>query len=119
MSVSNTVVKDRKDPEWRPYFFLCLHQYKILARSFRLVQWIVPGLLTIAVQYGAINSSEANSIKKQFRADQRIRRPEGSGAGFVLDMDLAVTDWRAAQADTLAAKFEDLSLFNEFTTDIV
>ncbi|RMZ87166.1 hypothetical protein DV736_g5613, partial [Chaetothyriales sp. CBS 134916] len=119
MYVANAVVKDRKDPEWRPYFFLCLHQYKILARCFSLIQWIVPGLLTIAVQYGAISSSEANSIKERFRKDQRIRRPEGSGAGFVLDMDLAVRDWSAAQADTLAAEFEDLSLFNEFTAGIV
>ncbi|RMZ87801.1 hypothetical protein DV736_g4960, partial [Chaetothyriales sp. CBS 134916] len=119
MYVAPAVVKNRKDPEWRPYFFLCLYHYKILGRCFDIVQWIIPGLLAIAVQHGAISSSEANSIKEQFREDQKMHRPEGSGAGFVLDMDLAVRDWSAAQADTLAAEFEDLSLFNEFTANIV
>ncbi|KIW32088.1 uncharacterized protein PV07_03660 [Cladophialophora immunda] len=119
MYVANAVVKERGDPEWRPYFLLCLYHYNILARCFGMVQWIVPGLLTIAVQSGAISSSEAHYMKEEFRTNQRVKRPQGSGAGFVLDMDRAITDWNAAQADSLAAEFEDLSLFNEFTDGIV
>ncbi|EXJ68129.1 uncharacterized protein A1O5_08744 [Cladophialophora psammophila CBS 110553] len=119
MYVANAVVKERGDPEWRPYFLLCLYHYNILGHCFGMVQWIVPGLLTIAVQSGAMRSSEALYIKEEFRNNQRTNRPQGSGAGFVLDMDRAVTDWNAAQADQLATEFEDLSLFNEFTDGIV
>ena len=98
MYVASAVAKDHKsNPEWRPYFLLCLYCYNILIRCFRMVQWIVPGLLAIAVQSGAITSREAQYIKMQFR-DSRDReiegKPMGGGAGFVLDMDRAVTDVR-------------------------
>jgi len=84
-----------------------------------MVQWIVPGLLGIAVQSGGISSSEALSIQEHFSSQERRSRPGGSGAGFVLDMDRANTDWNAAQADSLAIEFEDMSLFTDFTDGIV
>jgi len=117
MYVASAVVKERSDPEW-PYFLLCLYCYNLLSRCFDMVQWIVPGLLAIAVQSRAISNTEAQYFKEQFRNQER-RRPGGSGAGFVLDMDRAVTDWNAAQADNLAAELEDMAIFNEFTDGIV
>ena len=94
MYVANASVKGfQADPEWRSYFLLCLYCYSILMRCFCMVQWIVPGLLAIAVQSGAMSSMEAQYIKSHFRSREVWGiRPAGSGAGFVLDMDRAASD---------------------------
>ena len=94
MYVANASVKGfQTDPEWRSYFLLCLYCYSILMRCFCMVQWIVPGLLAIAVQSGAMSSMEAQYIKSHFRSREVWGiRPAGSGAGFVLDMDRAASD---------------------------
>ena len=120
--MANAALRDTRDPEWRFYFLLCVHSYQRLLPCFRLAEAVVQGLLAIALSAGALSSAEAQLINSELREKGRRarRRTERQrGAGFVLDLDLALTDWDAAQVDRLRDKFEDIVLFNDFTDGIV
>lgn len=118
--VANATLQDRDDPTWRFYFLMCVRGYQTLAPSFSIAERIAEGLLAMAVQKRAMTSAEACRI---FRAVQVDRGERSVGkerqGGFILDLDMAVTDPDGAQIDKLTADFEDIALFSEFTNEIV
>lgn len=117
--VANAVLKDRNDPEWRFYFQMCIHSYQGLYPSFRAVEAIAQGLLAMAIDSGAITNLEAILMIQMFRENgnwhKLADRPRG---GYVLDLGLAITDHNAARVDNLVDRFEEITLFSEFTDGI-
>jgi heterodisulfide reductase subunit C len=122
--VFNAIVKDQSDPQWRFYFWLCIHCYSKLFLCYLAVEDFVQSLLAIAVKYGAISRKDARSVMQEgFYKDgkekrERRRREElvGNRRGtYKLDLDLAVRDRDAADVSALIARFEDMAMFEEFT----
>ena len=117
--ITNAVLKDKTDPEWRFYFLLCVRGYQNLYPCFSVAEGIVQGLLAIAVGNGNIDSAEAQVLIQRLRANgsgqQGIERSKGN---FMLDLDLAVVDHDAALFNNLVDKFEEISMFNTFTEGI-
>ncbi|KAL0931318.1 C6 zinc finger domain containing protein [Colletotrichum truncatum] len=96
-------------PEWRFYFQLCIASYQTLYSSYRLAKGITHSLLSMALERGAIDHQEANLVKKDL--EERGRHHEISDRvpeSYVVDLDLAVTDPSAAQAERLVQKFHGL-----------
>ncbi|KAF2855091.1 hypothetical protein T440DRAFT_415184 [Plenodomus tracheiphilus IPT5] len=119
----NAVLNDRLDPKQRAYFFYYIH----VGRSFRslssasTVNATMQALLAIAHAKGAITSAEAVTFTKEFSDDyfakeSKIRKVMN---GWAVDMDVAASNKEAANADFLANKFEEITLFSEFTEGIV
>ncbi|KZL63464.1 C6 transcription factor [Colletotrichum tofieldiae] len=94
----------------------CIFGYQRLQRSFRLSYGIIRSLLSMALREGAVGSLEARAIMND--TDERAKHHRGYDevrAPFVVDLDLGTLDPVAAHVDRLAAEFEELAIFNEFT----
>lgn len=104
MCVANAVLKNRSDPEWRFYFMLCIYSYRDLAPCYPMSESIAQGLLAIAAENGLVTSAEAALYMDEFDLSGHRDLVEQSRGGFVLDLDLAVSDKEAARIGPLMDK---------------
>ncbi len=113
--VANAALEDVNDPQWRAYFNLCLTSYADLFGSFRVAEGIVRSLLSIALRKGMMSGEEVQAALQRVNAKGRrypVAKPTTSG--FVVDLNLAVTDRERAQLEPLNELFDTMRLFNEF-----
>lgn len=113
--VANAALEDISDPHWRAYFTLCLNCYADLFGTFRVAGGIVRSLLSMALRKGMMNGGEAQALLQ--RVSNKGRDYEiltATSSGFVVDLNLAVTDRNAAQLEPLTELFDSLRLFHEF-----
>ena len=114
--LANAMLKDTRDPEWRFYFLVCTYGYENLRRSYRLAEAMTSSLLSMAMRSGDMLCDEARRLLHQLRSRKlKSRSDENIRAPFLGDIDLAMTDANAASVENLAANFEDLALFSQFT----
>ncbi|KAK2007085.1 hypothetical protein LZ32DRAFT_542628 [Colletotrichum eremochloae] len=114
--VANAVLHETQDPGWRFYFLACIYGYEGLRTSYRIVEVITRGLLTMTLRDGDISTKEAQQLLKHIREAEVNHDKEDVRATFMIDLDLAMTDPDAATVENLAERFEDIALFREFTT---
>ena len=119
MTVTNAAVENPSDPEWNIYLLLCLYHYSRLNICYSVAGTITQGLLAIAVDRGAIKFQQAASYMDMFSLNGQRKIGQKVQSGFVVDLDLALTDKDAAFAETLADKFDQLTMFSDFTEGVV
>ncbi|KZL67779.1 c6 transcription factor [Colletotrichum incanum] len=98
-------------PEWRFYFRLCMTCYQTLYTGFRLAKGITLSLLSMALEKGVMDIPQARAIRKDL--ELRGKHHEISDlvpVFWVVDLDLAMTDPSAAQAENLVQRFQDVQL---------
>jgi hypothetical protein len=113
--VANAVLQDKQDPEWRFYFLLCIYGYESLRRSYRLAEAIGRGLLSMTLRNGDLSTREARQILQQLQERGLSGASGDIRATFMVDLDLAMTDPVEAKVESLAHRFEEMALFQEFT----
>ncbi|KAI2630840.1 hypothetical protein GGR54DRAFT_584396 [Hypoxylon sp. NC1633] len=107
----------KRDSECWFYFMLCMTCYQNMYGYFRVVEVTMLGLLSMALRNGFLSTHEANTILKDMRKiGQRYDAPFMVRASFMVDLELAMTNPREAQVQTLADAFHELAIFREFTT---
>jgi hypothetical protein len=119
---------------WHFWFTLCIRSYSRLSTCFRVCESMVQGLLAMALEKDAIDNKEAMILIQELNefGDKRtVNKSAGglilkdnmggekSSQSFILDLDLAVTDGTAARVDKLVERFEQMTIFKEFTTGII
>lgn len=115
--VANAALEDARDPQWRAYFNLCLTSYAELFGSFSVTEGIVRSLLSIALRKSMMSGEEVQAALHRLKTKiGRRRHPvlKPTSSGFVVDLDLAVTDREGAQLEPLNELFDTMRLFNEF-----
>ncbi|KAI0834852.1 hypothetical protein F5Y06DRAFT_289573 [Hypoxylon sp. FL0890] len=117
--LANAMLKGTSvDPEWHLYLLLCIYGYESLSRPYRMSEVIVQGLLSMSLREHNMTGSEAQKIINELREGrlEGIKRDVEARiyAQFMVDMDLALTDPEEARAENLAAKFDNLVLFQDF-----
>lgn len=118
--LANAALKNTENPDWRFYFLLCIQNYQNLYLCFRAFGGIVQSLLVMAVDSGKINGSEAQIIIEEMLAKSPGHYGLGKKiGGFMVDLDLAVTDPEAGRIDSLIEKFQEIATFDEFTDGVV
>ncbi|KAH7376999.1 hypothetical protein B0T11DRAFT_25571 [Plectosphaerella cucumerina] len=113
--VANAVLQDKQDPEWRFFFLLCIYGYESLRRSYRLAEAIGRGLLSMTLRNGDLSTREARQILQQLQERGLSGASGDIRATFMVDLDLAMTDPVEAKVESLAHRFEEMALFQEFT----
>lgn len=109
---------DDPDAEWRFYFRLSLSYLQELYKRYPMWIDVIKASLAMAVDGGNLTSAEALQIMED------ITRKSGQHHGVVehmfnsciADFELAMTDPDRARVHELALKFDQLALFDEFTT---
>lgn len=114
MHLSATVLRNRPDPGWRFYFFLCIAYYQDMYIRYALYEQVLQGILALAMVNDAITGLEAKKIMEGTRRRGRHHRMTEQGTVLLtMDFDQALTDPRNAKACALASKFEELALHDE------
>ncbi|KAK2035184.1 hypothetical protein LX32DRAFT_659489 [Colletotrichum zoysiae] len=101
----------RHVPEWRFYFRLCIACFQTLYTGFRLAKCITLSLLSMALEKGVMEITDARDIKKDL--ELRGRHHEVSDrvlVPWVVDLDLALTDPTAAQVENLLQKLQEVHI---------
>ncbi|GKT51660.1 uncharacterized protein ColSpa_11841 [Colletotrichum spaethianum] len=96
-------------PEWRFYFRLCMTCYQTLYTSFRLAKGVTLSLLSMALEKGVMDIPQARAIRKDLGL--RGKHHDISDlvpVSWVVDLDLAMTDPSAAQAENLVQRFREI-----------
>jgi hypothetical protein len=112
----NAVLNDLEDQERKNYLYFCISMSQRLLPSYTYMIETIQAILAIATDRGAITSAEAISIEVESASLQRNRRTERSKGGWTVAPTM--NDNKAGAIDTLAERFETITLFNEFTEGI-
>lgn len=89
----------------------------IVDGSFQVVEVTMLGLLSMSLRNGFLSSPEANTVLNYMRTiGRRYDAQFTVRASFMVDLELAMTNPREAQVQTLAEAFHELAIFREFTT---
>ncbi|XXH05172.1 hypothetical protein Hte_011597 [Hypoxylon texense] len=85
--------------------------------SFQVVEVTMLGLLSMSLRNGFLSSPEANTVLNYMRTiGRRYDAQFTVRASFMVDLELAMTNPKEAQVQTLAEAFHELAIFREFTT---
>ncbi|KAJ3457933.1 hypothetical protein MRS44_012042 [Fusarium solani] len=115
--VANAILDDTTDPAWRFYLSFCMQCYVTLQQPYRFTEAIGRSLLSMTLQKGHLSPTEARQMMKQFEQDLSSRPPDDIRATFMADLNLAMTDPEKASVESLADRFEDIALFQEYTNE--
>ncbi|WQF89366.1 Putative zn(2)Cys(6) fungal-type DNA-binding domain-containing protein [Colletotrichum destructivum] len=98
-------------PDWQFYLRLCIARYQTLYTGFRLAKGITLSLLSMALEKGAMDIPQTRAIRRdlELRGKHHLI-PDQVPVYWVVDLDLAVTDPSAAQAENLLHRFWELHL---------
>lgn len=114
MHLCTTVPRNKTDPDWRFYFFLCVAYYQDMHVRYALYAQALQGILALAMVNDAISGAEAKKIMEGTKQRGRHHRMTEEGSAlFMMDFDQALTDKNNAKACALASKFEELAIFDE------
>lgn len=113
--LSNAMLREAnisgRSPEWRFYFRLCMSSYQTLYTCFRLAKGITLGLVSMALDQGIMNLRDAKAIRRDLELRGKHHDlSDRVAADLVVDLDLAVTDPIAAQAESLIQKLREIEL---------
>jgi hypothetical protein len=122
MYTANAVIQNRVDPDRRFYFIKCMKNYQKLFICFDAVEAIVQRLLAMGMDSGIIDVLEANRLSQEMQ-NKRTHHPQAwktdtkqrRKAALIIVRYLALRDTTATTVDSLVDKFEELTVFNEFT----
>ncbi|KAI1769088.1 hypothetical protein GGR53DRAFT_517512 [Hypoxylon sp. FL1150] len=103
-----------RDPECWFYFMLCMTCYQ---NMWYVVEVTMLGLLSMSLRNGFLSTPEANTILNYMKTiGRRYDAQFTVRASFMVDLELAMTNPKEAQVQTLAEAFHELAIFREFTT---
>lgn len=112
----NAVLNDLSDSERKNYLYFCISMSQRLLPSYVYMIETIRAILAIATDKGAITSAEAIRIEADSASLQRDRRTGRSRGGWTVAP--TINDNVAGAIDTLADRFEMITLFSEFTEGI-
>lgn len=112
----NAVLNDQSDQERKNYLHFCISMSQRLLPSYVYMIETIRAILAIATDKGAITSTEAIRIEVESASLQRDKRTGRSRGGWTVAP--TIDDNIAGAIDTLADRFETITLFNEFTEGI-
>ena len=101
----------------RYFLLLCVEGYQSLSVCFPVAETVLQGLLVMATEKGFLSITEARKIRDATKAKSRHHRvPDSVSATWIADLDTAITNRDAALVETLATRFQDIAVFDEYTT---
>jgi hypothetical protein len=114
--VANAVLQETHSQGWLFFLLVCIYGYERLRPSWRIVESITAGLLSMTMRKGDISSDMARRIMSDLRQKSIGHIPGKVRATFMVDMNLAMTDPESARVENMAGDFEDNALFESYTT---
>jgi hypothetical protein len=115
--IMNDVINDINEPDWRFYFLLCFCMMQDLYVCFLIFEAQMQGMLAMAMKKNLITGADARVLRDKFLERGKHHKYSHDGGSFAIDLDLAMSSMEDAKAYAMAAEFNDMTLFDEFTND--
>lgn len=116
--ISQALLKDRSDPNWRLYLSLCIRAWLQLNLTYPIYAGITQGFLAMAIRDGAVSVRAAKEIMTYFGQYGRHHKCEKQPIStFITGFDAAQKDSQNTRINTIAETFNDIILFKELLTD--
>lgn len=115
--VAHAVLNNADESDWQLYFLLCIRGWQDLYFCFPIMAHIMKACLSMAVQRGLMTVATAQRLLSQLQKSGSHHLGEQPLSSTIVDFDLAITDSHNAGTQAMAAKFDELALFDEFTVD--
>ena len=118
LQLSHTLLKGYSDHDWRIYVQVCARAWTHVLLSYRIYRGITQTFLSVALRDGAFSSGEAHELMTKLKHAGRHHDIIGEQPASTVfkDMDQVMTDATEPRLQSLADQFDDLVMFNEFTT---
>ncbi|PVI00984.1 nitrate assimilation regulatory protein nirA [Periconia macrospinosa] len=115
LQISNAVLRDAaNDPSWQFYFRLCFHYWKRTYPRYRTMLHVAQGVMSLAIDRGAIKSSEAKALIEELSlVGKHHKIVESVVLASRVDLWLAMSDPKQANMDAIAQRFEEAMMFEE------
>ncbi|TEA14931.1 Nitrogen assimilation transcription factor nit-4 [Colletotrichum sidae] len=114
-TLSLALLEDRSDPLWRFYFVLCVRCWRDLYACYPVFRNVAQAFLSMAMQKDAFTASEAKELMEYI--DDNGRHHAGGAEAFTTFIfDPSAGAVGKLQIDAMARKFDEMVLFDEFTT---
>lgn len=114
--VVNAILNDESNLNWYTDLLLCVYAYESLGRSWRVAECIAKGLLSLALRKSELSSRAARRILRDLRSGGLGQMSGEIRATFVADLNLALSNPKAATMEHLAKDFEDNVWMKDYTT---
>lgn len=116
--VANAMMAEVSSPDlsWQFYLRLCFVGFEDLHQAFRVYGTLSEAVLGMALQHNAITKRQASAAKRELAATAELHRAVADlcdgkiDTECVIDLDLALRDYPAAQIKPMADKFRALDL---------
>jgi len=117
LNVGQALLTDHSDPDWRLYLLLCIRAWLQLYLTYPIYSDVTQAFLAMAMRNGIVPTSHANEVMACFKqAGKHHERSEQPISTFIIDFSLAPVDPQNARIGAIAETFEDMVIFDEFTT---
>ena len=117
LHLNHAILHSHGEMEWRFYFALCMDYFKKVSVQYRCYADVVRAHLSMGMRSGILTSQEARQFMVELNQSiQRHAAVDQAVNSCIVDFNKAMTAPHEAQAHGLALQFEDLAMFNEFTT---
>ena len=96
---------------------LSMQMYQDLYVCFPVYENVMQGFLAMAMRSGAISGLEARGLIESLRERGTHHKASEQAVGsFTIDFNLAMTDPDKAKVHILALQFDELAIFDQFTS---
>jgi hypothetical protein len=110
----NAIAGNELDPDRRTHVLFYINMLQKMLQSYGLMMETIQALLVTVIDKGVLTNAEALAIVQNTNGVESVVKEGSDRGGWVVDMGLAVDDIVAADASTLASRFETIALFDEF-----
>jgi hypothetical protein len=108
------LLEDLSDPLWRHYFLLCMRYWRNFYYLYPIFHGEVKAFLSMAMEKNAITAREAQHLRGFVEKNGEHHETPVEPFTSIL-FDPSGSDIRDVQLRTMASKFEDLVLFDNYT----
>jgi hypothetical protein len=115
--ISNTVIQDQADKDWRFWFLLCARYWREAAIKCPIMLQIAKASLSFAMSRSRVTGAEARKLMAQIESDPLRSATADVTTTAIFDFHQALAasgDFRVAD---LARKFDELTMFDDVISD--
>lgn len=119
ISTANVVIRGPADDPFRRFYFdRVMESYEILYARFPVIIVIVKGLMAMAISGKLVTRQEGYEFVQKLRDSgaHRVQITDRTDAAFVVDLDRSAADKEGGNLDRLAVKFDEMEMWDAFTT---
>lgn len=119
MHVSSALLQNSNNKEWRFYFMLRIRYWQDAAITYPMVSQVAQAALSIALDLGRISGGEAHELMDGIRRNAHHYELAEMVTISIMNFEKVAAGEDGVRITELASRFEELTIFDEWTTGVI